>query len=122
MSRARKSNAKSWTGDGYAPDQVYVVGCCYADFEMVAHKLKKGSRILLKRHPSNPYDANAITCWFPHPELGQVRIGYLDRHSARRLATFMDRGFRLDAIVQHVAHDIAVRIRRNRGSVPHMAA
>lgn len=110
----RQDMRKSWTGDGMAHDQEFLVGRGFADYEMVEGKIRVGSRIILKRHATNRYDRNAITCWYPHPELGEVRVGYLDRHTASRLAPHMDKGVPLEAVVEYFQADIAVRIRRKR--------
>jgi hypothetical protein len=106
-------DSETW-GRRPAGSQACLVGRDFADYEMVQGRVRTGSAIILKRYATGRHDRNAITCWFPHPELGEVRIGYLDRDTAEALAPLMDAGVKLDAVVERFSHDITVRIRRKR--------
>ncbi len=66
---------------------------------------KEGAGIKLKREPHNKYDPNAIAVYMEAPVLfgllGQrfKQIGYVKSNSAESLATKMDSGMKLTAVV-----------------------
>ena len=63
-----------------------VVGVTFDGRQAVVAKLKVGEKILLRREPSNPYDANAIRV----ERFSGQQIGYIDRFKAASLAPKFD--------------------------------
>ena len=69
-----------------------VVGVTFEGRQDVIGGLVAGSPLELRREPDNPYDANAVAVYF-----GALRIGFLRKEIARRLAPKFDAGERYRA-------------------------
>jgi single-stranded-DNA-specific exonuclease len=74
-----------------------VVGVTFEGRQDVAGGLVMGAPIELRREPDNPYDANAIAVFF-----GALRVGFVRKEIARRLAPKFDAGERYRAEVASV--------------------
>ncbi len=59
--------------------------------------LEPGIALRLVREPENPYDPNAIGVWY-----GQLKIGFINKGIAARIAPNIDAGERYRAEVKHV--------------------
>ncbi len=73
-------------GSGVEPITTKVVGVTFEGRQAVVAKLHMGEQIVLRREPSNPYDANAIRV----ERLDGEQIGFLNRFLAQELATRFD--------------------------------
>jgi hypothetical protein len=69
--------------------------------DLIISKCREGDVLILKRDPRNKYDTNAIGV---HLSSGE-QIGHLSAALARDLASVMDGGERLAAIVRHRTGD-----------------
>jgi single-stranded-DNA-specific exonuclease len=62
--------------------------------------------LILKREPSNPYDANAVAVWIKARALifftAEVQIGYLNEELAEEMARHIDRGGKLTGSITEV--------------------
>jgi len=63
-----------------------VVGVTFDGRQAVVAKLAVGEQIILRREPTNPYDANAIRV----ERQSCDQIGYIDRYKAASLAPLFD--------------------------------
>ena len=61
--------------------------------------LEKGEGIVLIREPDNPVDRNAIITEKNCEDCGGHAFAYIDRHSAQRLAPWIDRGWVYTGII-----------------------
>jgi single-stranded-DNA-specific exonuclease len=73
------------------------VGVTFEGRQDVVGGLVAGTAVELRREPDNPYDANAIAIFF-----GTLRIGFVRKEIARRLAPQFDAGERYRAEVASV--------------------
>lgn len=85
---------------------IIVVGTFYTGLYSQPKKLAKiisGRRVILKREPHNPYDANAVKVYVFGLE---DYIGYIPKEIAGRLAPILDRGSRYESYVLSKRGDI----------------
>ena len=72
-----------------------VAGFQYYQGEFFWEELSVGDQLQLSREPDNPYDENAVTIY-----RGGVKLGYLPRVENIAVARMMDKGQRIDALIE----------------------
>lgn len=61
-------------------------------------RCREGHRVVLKREPENPHDANAVAVLRENGE----QIGYLSRDNAEWVAEVMDKGKQVEAKIKRI--------------------
>ena len=72
-----------------------VAGTAYHGYAGVAGLLKAGERLVLRREPGNPFDANAVEILCADA----TKLGYVPRGAARGLAPLPDSGGEVEAVI-----------------------
>lgn len=57
-----------------------------------------GQPAILRREPDNEFDPNAVAVWARNPSGRAVRVGYVNKGLARRLAKRLDAGENIDGV------------------------
>lgn len=70
-----------------------VAGTWFHDYRRVAAQLVLGERLVLRREPGNPHDANAIEI----VRADGAKLGYVPRRAAADLAPMLDAGTEVEA-------------------------
>lgn len=76
-----------------------VAGTGFYDVEAIRSRCAPGTRLLLKRDPSNRFDPFAIGVHLPSLLFGSTQLGHLKAPLAKGLAPKMDAGVAVHAIV-----------------------
>lgn len=92
------------------PIDTYVAGAAYHQAIKVMDHLRPGQPLVLRREPTNPYDAFAIEVL---TEAGD-KLGYVPRVHNRQPAAMLDAGEALQAWVVRLREDLDIRIRLGR--------
>ncbi|NPA46945.1 MAG: hiran domain protein [Chlorobi bacterium] len=74
--------------------KAHLRGLAYYDYQKVKTQLHPGDKLILKREPENPYDADAIAVYF-----GKHKLGYLPAVENAVMARMLDEGLVLTAKV-----------------------
>ncbi len=80
-------------------------------YQDAVRRCREGDRVLLKREPDNPHDANAVAVL---RESGE-QIGHLSRDHAEWVAEVMDKGRQVEAKITRITG--GTRGKPNRGVV-----
>jgi len=70
-----------------------LAGYPYYQADQVLNRLRVGTRLVLRREPSNPYDRYAVEVF----TTDGIKLGYIPRASVRSIARNMDRGIPVHA-------------------------
>jgi len=79
--------------------ETWVAGFRYHQGPRVQHRLRVGQPLVLRREPANPYDDRAIALYTGDG----VKLGYVPRVDNSVLATMLDQGVPLKAVITDVA-------------------